>query len=1090
MPENTPNLDSLFEAAAKIESADQRAAYLDESCGDNLELRKQVEQLLQSDQQASNFLANPVGGLDETNDPSAINSGVTGYKLSASRDAESEMDFSVVDGVVPDDTNRSVLRSLGNTIDEVPQVSLHKSAAQGDDPITMPSSTEMPHCNSDGRYRLDGEIARGGMGAIIKGRDTDLGRDLAIKVLLDSHKEKPEVIQRFVEEAQINGQLQHPGIAPVYELGQFKDKRPFFAMKLVKGQTLSKLLSDREDAAGGRGKFIGIFEQICQTMGYAHSRGVIHRDLKPANIMVGAFGEVQVMDWGLAKVLQVGGVADEKRSKMLQQGTSIIRTLRSGDGGVGSGLPDFGSSSVGSTGSQTQMGSVMGTPAYMPPEQALGEIDNMDERADVFGLGAILCEILTGKPPYVAETGMEVYRMASRGKLGDAFSRLDDCGADSDLIDLTKECLELELVDRPRDAGVLADRMTGHLESVQQKLREAEVERAAEAARATSEAARADAEAAQAAAEHQRAEAESARATAESKRRRTSLALAASVLLLAALGSGGWLYLERAEANRQAADAKAQRTHATEMEAVAEQRDDQRKTAEQAQATALIAQQQAENDRNTAVAAQQLAQDAQKAERQLLYATDMQLAPLIWADDNATVSQFLDRLDRHDPKINVALAGKPDLRSFEWYYDKHLTKAGAEIYAGHSGRVIDAAFNAAGDFITLDSTPQIRYWDQVTHQPILTWNLKKELAAKKATLSSNGQLVAVSVGDEVIVLDVQTREQRFRIDVDPGKQLKMMFSQDCKILVTNDPHMRWWDTADGRLLGAKKLRRQHEIDKLSISHDGLIAVRFRTDIGPADFYQLDLTDKQAARVRVQARSLAFNALEFFPDGRHFVLGLRGSGGLSLYDARSYRHVTTTSSDSAQIFTIGFSSDGKKVACAAKDGTIKVWSLTQKENKFEFERIGSLKGHQGAISKIFFSPDNQRIVSCGTDGTARIWDLNRSASNSYSLESSQSAINTYSPDGLLIAGAADGRIDFWDAATGRRVRSLINPDFRWYDVVAFSPDHRLFAVGSKRSVWIRDLDTGRKIRQLHDDLPERHLNWRTRTIAFHLTESCS
>lgn len=201
----------------------------------------------------------------------------------------------------------------GQTIN-VPRVALRESEAEGPDPITRPSSPEVPKSDSDSRYQLQGEIARGGMGAIIKGRDTDLGRDLAIKVLLDSHKEKPEVIQRFVEEAQIGGQLQHPGIAPIYELGQFKDKRPFFAMKLVKGQTLSKLLADREDAADERGKFIGVFEQVCQTMAYAHSRGVIDRDLKPANIMVGAFGEVQVMDWGLAKVPQVGGVADEKKA--------------------------------------------------------------------------------------------------------------------------------------------------------------------------------------------------------------------------------------------------------------------------------------------------------------------------------------------------------------------------------------------------------------------------------------------------------------------------------------------------------------------------------------------------------------------------------------------------------------------------------------------------------------------------------------------------------------------------------------------------------------------------------------------------------
>ena len=268
-------------------------------------------------------------------------------------------------------------------------------------------------------------------------------------------------------------QLQHPGIAPVYELGQFADQRPFFSMKLVKGQTLSKLLSERGKADDDRGRFLGIFEQICQTMAYAHSRGVLHRDLKPANIMVGMFGEVQVMDWGLAKVLPSGGVADEKQSRMKSEGQSIIRTLRSGVGSEASAM----AGSLGSVGSETQMGSVMGTPAYMPPEQALGDIDLMDERADVFGLGAILCEILTGDPPYVGDNGTQIFRLASRGKLSDCFERLDGCGADRDLIALTKDCLKLEPSERPRNAGELAERITGYLVGVESKLRETEIER-------------------------------------------------------------------------------------------------------------------------------------------------------------------------------------------------------------------------------------------------------------------------------------------------------------------------------------------------------------------------------------------------------------------------------------------------------------------------------------------------------------------------------------------------------------------------------------------------------------------------------------
>jgi tRNA A-37 threonylcarbamoyl transferase component Bud32 len=177
-------------------------------------------------------------------------------------------------------------------------------------PVTRPSSTEIPDkVNRSARLQLFGEIARGGMGAVIKGRDSDLGRDLAVKIRLESHRDKPEMVRRFIEEAQIAGQLQHPGIVPIYELGAFGDRRPYFAMKLVKGQTLAEILANRKSTGDSAlqpaasslqpdlPRLLSIFESICQTMAYAHARGVIHRDLKPSNVMVGSFGEVQVMDW-------------------------------------------------------------------------------------------------------------------------------------------------------------------------------------------------------------------------------------------------------------------------------------------------------------------------------------------------------------------------------------------------------------------------------------------------------------------------------------------------------------------------------------------------------------------------------------------------------------------------------------------------------------------------------------------------------------------------------------------------------------------------------------------------------------------------
>lgn len=233
-----------------------------------------------------------------------------------------------------------------------------------------------------GRYRLQGEIARGGVGVVLKGRDDDLGRDVAVKMLKKDFQEYPAMLQRFVEEAQIGGQLQHPGILPVFELGRTGRGRLFFSMKLLRGQTLAKLLRERTDLESGRLKVLGIFEQVCQTMAYAHSRGVVHRDLKPSNVMVGPFGEVQVVDWGLAKVLPQGGSAEERHAAAVQAEGPEVETIRSISGD-----------------SRSLVGSVMGTPSYMSPEQARGEIEQIDERTDVYALGAILCEILTGQPP-------------------------------------------------------------------------------------------------------------------------------------------------------------------------------------------------------------------------------------------------------------------------------------------------------------------------------------------------------------------------------------------------------------------------------------------------------------------------------------------------------------------------------------------------------------------------------------------------------------------------------------------------------------------------------------------------------------------
>ena len=222
------------------------------------------------------------------------------------------------------------------------------------------------------RYAIERELARGGMGVVYRARDLTFGRTVAVKITL------PGVSgDAFVREAEITARLQHPGIPPVHALCRLPDGRRFLAMKLISGETLRALLDGRPDPTADRGRLVAAFEQICQAVGYAHAQGIIHRDLKPANVMVGEFGEVQVMDWGLAKE---------------------VRSTESGPGNATSGTA--------SGAEETVFGSPKGTPVYMPPEQARGEWATVGPRSDVFALGGILCAILTGKPPF---SGTDVY---------------------------------------------------------------------------------------------------------------------------------------------------------------------------------------------------------------------------------------------------------------------------------------------------------------------------------------------------------------------------------------------------------------------------------------------------------------------------------------------------------------------------------------------------------------------------------------------------------------------------------------------------------------------------------------------------------
>jgi WD40 repeat protein/serine/threonine protein kinase len=914
----------------------------------------------------------------------------------------------------------------------------------------------LPQNASIGEFEDLQEIARGGMGVVFKGRDRELKRVIALKVLQERHRGEAVLNQRFVEEAQIAGQLQHPGITPVYSLGEFPDHRPYFTMKLVQGQTLARLLEQRSNPQEELQKFLKIFEQVCQTLAYAHSRRVIHRDLKPSNIMVGDFGEVQVMDWGLAKVLPAIAGADPSTQR------ESIQTVRNE-------IP----AEVAGSSSQTQFGSILGTLAFMPPEQALGEIEQVDQRSDVFGLGAILCNILTGRPPYVAKSLEQLRRMAVRAELGDAFESLDRCEADPDLKQLTRRALSPDPAHRPSDAAVLVQELSQYREGVETRLRQAELAEV----RAT------------------------AHAMEERSRRKQTLRYLGVVLLVLAIGVIGTSFGLFRE--YRAKEDLRRELYVADLQLADQIRQSGNGTARQV-AELLAAHIPIPGKADLREFTWRLQWSILNRNSLVLHGTGRAVRIAIVSSDKSLTTLDDEQLLQH------------------WQLPEGTVSSESRLTG--TQQVSCWSNSADGRRIALGSVHQVRVFDVQTGE--LVRALSGRSLVQALSLSRDGRQLAVAWGDGGI--------QKWNVD-EPGEDPFLDYLPSPRQSLTVDRMELSPDAASLYLLDYPEsgqvtcLKDNQERVHCQTGHDSSVySIAFSPDgnwraTGDANG-QICLSHGETQTMIPSVHSSAVSSLAFSSDGHWLATG-GVEGVVTIWDVERQQQLCRFKGHQDRIHNLSFSPDLTSIASASDDGTTRVWNLNAEGASrlfgdqdlpvfsLAYSRDGSrlaigtgngkvtpggivkvrdtqshslvkppISAAEGRVLALDFSLDGKLLITGGYDSTLRIWNLDSQASprvipafpTQDRLHFRQSAIGSLavSPDGTLIAASFGHptihQSDYaqvakiWDLDSGGLVATLEGHS-NTIGSVAFSPDGKQLATASDdRQIILWSTDNWKKL----------------------------
>jgi WD40 repeat protein/tRNA A-37 threonylcarbamoyl transferase component Bud32 len=918
--------------------------------------------------------------------------------------------------------------------------------------------------NSDGRrFRVLRPYARGGLGAVFVARDEELNREVALKQILDGYADDPISRQRFLMEAEVTGGLEHPGIVPVYGLGIYPDGRPYYAMRLIKGDSLKAAIAQfhadealRRDP-GARAlalqKLLRRFLDVCNAVDYAHSRGVLHRDLKPANVMVGPYGETLVVDWGLAKV------------------------VGSPSGSVEAALhpPSVGGSA------ETLPGSAVGTPAYMSPEQSAGRLDDLGPASDVYSLGATLYHLLTGRAPFVDRDVGAVLRGVQAGDFPPP--RRVVLGVPRAL---EAVCLKAMAADPPARYGS-AKELAG------------EVERwlADEPVSAYREP-------------------WSARAWRWVRRHRTGAIAAASAVLVGLVGLAAVAAVTAAK-NRALDRANAalgtalgrETTERIAKEKALGQSEESRKAALRSLHAARMNLVQRVMEGGEAETALELLA-AQEPGR----TGGSDLRGFEWYYWKSRTPRNR-RTIRGDGVIMTSIAFSPDGARLASSDGETLkpenpgkvrlwdTATGREVrsLAGHEQFVAQVVFSPDGRWLASagwDGT--VRVWDAATGREVRVLKGHRGRIDGVVFGPDGRHLASAGADGTVRVWDRETGREVRALAGHEGGVESVAFSPDGRALASagSDGTVRVWDAGGGEQM---QVLRGHTagVHKIRCSPDGRWLATGSSDRTARIW---DIRTGQELRC-LRGHTDAVTGVAFSPDGARLAT-VGYDQRVKVWDLASGRE--TLSFKAHQImdmWDVTFSPDGKTLATSNYDGTIRFWELPSPEEPVVFRghegevrnvalhrdgklaasasfdrivrvwevatgrEVRALRGHADRVNGVAFSPDGSLVASAGFDRTARIWRLD-TGEELRTLRGHGHTVYSvaFSPDGRRLAtGSRDNTVKLWDASSGAEVATLRGHD-REVNAVAFSPDGRwLASAGSDRSIVLWDPKTGRQIRRL-------------------------